>query len=71
MLAVTAQPVPTSHRGGWAAEAKLDGFRCLAHRGEQRVALQSHRQRSLTRYFPEIVTALGALDVEVVLDGVI
>jgi hypothetical protein len=26
MIAVTAPQLPTSHPGGWAAEAKLDGF---------------------------------------------
>lgn len=45
--------------------------RCIAHRGEHRVALQSRQQRQLTGYFPEIVAALEELDVEVVLDGVI
>jgi hypothetical protein len=48
---------------------KLDGFRCLAHRGPHRVALQSRHERPLSRYFPEIVAALGQLDVDVVLDG--
>jgi ATP-dependent DNA ligase len=33
------------------------------------VKLQSRQQRSLTRYFPEIAAAVGALDVDVVLDG--
>jgi ATP-dependent DNA ligase len=50
-------------------EPKLDGFRCIAHRGERRVALQSRQQRQLTGYFPEIVAALQELDVEVVLGG--
>jgi ATP-dependent DNA ligase len=69
MTAVTAQELPTSHPGGWAAEPKLDGFRCIAHRGDHRVALQSRQQRRLTGYFPEIAAALAELDVEVVLDG--
>ncbi|WP_445187271.1 ATP-dependent DNA ligase [Pseudonocardia sp. Cha107L01] len=69
MIAVTVQELPTSSRVGWAYEPKMDGFRLLAHRGAQRVALHSRQQRPLGRYFPEIVTALRQLDVEVVLDG--
>lgn len=69
MIAAAAPALPTSHPGGWAVEPKLDGFRCIAHSGPQRVALQSRQLRPLTRYFPEIVAALGQLDVEVVLDG--
>jgi ATP-dependent DNA ligase len=43
--------------------------RCIAHRGMNRVALQSRQQRPLGRYFPEIVSAISELDVDVVLDG--
>jgi ATP-dependent DNA ligase len=69
MIAVAAGQVPTSPLGGWAVEAKFDGFRCLAHCGAQRVVLQSRQLRPLGRYFPEIVAALSQLDVDVVLDG--
>jgi ATP-dependent DNA ligase len=33
------------------------------------VRLQSRQQRGLTRYFPEVAAAVGALDVDVVFDG--
>jgi ATP-dependent DNA ligase len=69
MIAVPALRLPMSHPGGWAVEPKMDGFRCIAHRGMNRVALQSRQQRPLGRYFPEIVSAISELDVEVVLDG--
>ncbi|TWF77101.1 ATP dependent DNA ligase-like protein [Pseudonocardia hierapolitana] len=69
MLAVPALQLPTSRRGGWAAEPKLDGFRCIALRSLGTVALQSRQCRSLTRYFPEIVDAVAELGGDVVLDG--
>ncbi|MGE3835815.1 MAG: ATP-dependent DNA ligase [Acidimicrobiia bacterium] len=39
-------------------EPKFDGFRALAFVQDGRVVLQSRQQRFLTRYFPEITTAL-------------
>lgn len=69
MIAVTARQLPISHSGGWAMEPKLDGFRCIAHCGKARVALQSRQQRSLSRYFPEIIDTVGQFDIELVLDG--
>jgi ATP-dependent DNA ligase len=69
MIAVSTDGLPESPRGDWSYEAKFDGFRCIAHRRADRVALQSRQQRPLTRYFPQIVAALGQLDADVVLDG--
>ncbi|MEK6439844.1 ATP-dependent DNA ligase [Pseudonocardia sp. T1-2H] len=69
MIAVHADRLPEAPHAGWSYEAKFDGFRCLAHRRADRVALQSRQQRPLTRYFPEIVAALEQLDTAVVLDG--
>jgi ATP-dependent DNA ligase len=69
MIALNADRLPETPHAGWSYEAKFDGFRCLAHRGSDRVALQSRQQRPLTRYFPEIVAALEQLDTAVVLDG--
>ncbi|HSF05591.1 MAG TPA: ATP-dependent DNA ligase [Methylomirabilota bacterium] len=43
---------------GWLFEPKWDGFRCLAYRDGETVALQSKAGQPLTRYFPEIVDAL-------------
>ena len=55
---------------GWLYEPKWDGFRCLAFRQGDEVALQSKAGQPLGRYFPEIVAALLALPArKFVLDG--
>lgn len=55
---------------GWRFEPKWDGFRCLAFRDGEEVALQSKSGKPLQRYFPEMGEALRALAVErFVLDG--
>ncbi len=46
---------------GWQYEPKWDGFRCLAFRDGDTVALQSKNGQPLTRYFPEVVAYLLAL----------
>jgi len=54
----------------WRFEPKWDGFRCLAFREGAQVVLQSKSGQPLTRYFPELVSALGALPLErFVVDG--
>lgn len=53
----------------WQYEPKWDGFRCIAYRSGDEVALQSKAGQPLGRYFPEIVAALAALPANVVLDG--
>jgi ATP-dependent DNA ligase len=54
----------------WQYEPKWDGFRCLAFRDGRQVDLQSRSQKPLTRYFPELVAALGELRPRLfVLDG--
>ena len=69
MIAVTADQLPLNRPDGWAFEPKFDGFRCVAFRSRDRVALQSRQQRPLGRYFPEIVAAVGELATDAVLDG--
>jgi ATP-dependent DNA ligase len=65
-----AKAVKELPRGsGWLYEPKWDGFRCLAFRQGGTIVLQSKAGQPLTRYFPEIVTALGALPAKFVLDG--
>jgi ATP-dependent DNA ligase len=55
---------------GWLYEPKWDGFRCLAFRLGDEVALQSKAGQPLGRYFPEIVAALRSLPArKFVLDG--
>lgn len=56
--------------GEWLYEPKIDGFRCIVFRDGAEVQLQSHRQKSLNRYFPEIATsALRLPRPHFVLDG--
>ncbi len=55
---------------GWLYEPKWDGFRCLAFRDDDTVALQSKAGQPLARYFPELVAAFTALAApRFVLDG--
>jgi ATP-dependent DNA ligase len=55
---------------GWLFEPKWDGFRCLAFRDGDAIALQSKSGQPLARYFPEIVAALARLAPrQFVLDG--
>jgi ATP-dependent DNA ligase len=65
----TSTELPVGKLGEWSYEPKFDGFRCVAFACGGRVRLQSRQQRGLTRYFPEVAAAVGALDVDVVLDG--
>ena len=54
----------------WLYEPKWDGFRCVAFRSPKNIELQSKAERSLTRYFPEMVEALLALKAnKFILDG--
>ena len=54
----------------WAYEPKWDGFRCLAYRNGDEVALVSKSGKPLGRYFPEVVAMLeGLSEQRFVLDG--
>ena len=66
MEAHTADALPT---GAWQFEPKWDGFRCLAFKGGKKIELMSKSGKPLTRYFPEVATALAALPGDWVLDG--
>jgi len=60
--------IPTGPQ--WQYEPKWDGFRCLAFRNGDDIALQSKAGQPLGRYFPEIIEALRALPLKgYVLDG--
>ncbi len=68
MEALSVDTIPEGKQ--WQYEPKWDGFRCLAFRDGSKVELQSKSGQSLTRYFPELVSALGALKAKrFVLDG--
>ena len=68
MEATLVRDLPTG--GGWQFEPKWDGFRCIVTRAGKRIELQSKSGQSLSRYFPEIVAAIAALEIDrFVLDG--
>ena len=68
MEAAPATSLPVGKQ--WQYEPKWDGFRCLAFRDHKKIDLQSKSGKPLTRYFPELVTALDELGAEkFVLDG--
>jgi ATP-dependent DNA ligase len=66
-----AEPAAELPEGSqWQYEPKWDGFRCLAFRDDKKIDLQSKSQKSLSRYFPELVAALAAVKAKsFVLDG--
>ena len=68
MEALSVDSIPVGE--AWRYEPKWDGFRCLAFRDGAKVELQSKSGRSMSRYFPELTTALGKLKPKtLVLDG--
>lgn len=68
MLAKRVESIPTV--GEWIFEPKWDGFRVLVFRDGEEVLLQSRDEKSLNRYFPELVSPLlEQLPSRCVLDG--
>src|SRR3954465_8670426 len=68
MLAKAATKLPIGD--GVYYEPKWDGFRCVVFRDGDEVELGSRNERPLTRYFPEVVTAVKAnLPEKCVIDG--
>jgi ATP-dependent DNA ligase len=68
MEAATAETLPKGPQ--WQYEPKWDGFRCLAFRDGDQIELRSKSDQPLTRYFPELATALRDLGAQqFVLDG--
>jgi ATP-dependent DNA ligase len=59
MESASAVELPTGPE--WQYEPKWDGFRCLAFRDGKSTELISKSGKPLTRYFPELVSALSAL----------
>ena len=66
-----AQSVDTIPEGDqWQYEPKWDGFRCVVFRDGDNIELQSKAGQPLTRYFPEVVTAVSTIKAkQFVLDG--
>lgn len=54
MLAKSVKQIPP----GMSYEAKWDGFRAIVHRDGDEVVIGSRTGKPLTRYFPELVTAV-------------
>lgn len=68
MLAKRVEEIPTG--GQWLYEPKWDGFRTLVFRDGGEILLQSRDEKSLNRYFPEMLEPLRAqLPARCVLDG--
>ena len=53
----------------WAYEVKLDGYRALAIKTSGRVQLRSRHNKDFNTKYPAIVSALGTLPDETVIDG--
>ncbi|MBC5823261.1 MAG: ATP-dependent DNA ligase [Candidatus Eremiobacteraeota bacterium] len=68
MEAASVDEIPSGAQ--WQYEPKWDGFRCLAFRDGDEVALQSKSGQPLARYFPEVVEQLRGLKAaRFVIDG--
>src|SRR5215510_2200459 len=68
MLAKRVGELPPGE--GWIFEPKWDGFRTIVFRDGDEVFVQSRDERSLNRYFPELLEPLKAtLPEQCVLDG--
>ncbi|MFL6934907.1 MAG: ATP-dependent DNA ligase [Xanthobacteraceae bacterium] len=68
MEALSVDDIPIGAE--WQYEPKWDGFRCLVFRDGENIELQSKSGQSLTRYYPELVEAVGKLKAKTfVLDG--
>ena len=68
MLAKRASELP--QQGEWIFEPKWDGFRALVFRDRDEILIQSRDEKSLNRYFPELIEPLTSqLPTRCVLDG--
>jgi len=68
MLAKRVSELPSG--GAWIFEPKWDGFRALIFRDGDEILIQSRDEKSLNRYFPELLDPLrSALPARCVLDG--
>jgi ATP-dependent DNA ligase len=68
MLSTRIAAIPAG--GAWIFEPKWDGFRALVFRDRDEILLQSRDEKSLNRYFPELLTALrDQLPARCALDG--
>src|SRR5215472_14915707 len=65
-----AKPIDAIPDGDYIFEPKWDGFRSIVFRDGGEVEIGSRNERPMTRYFPELVTAiLAILPERCVIDG--
>src|SRR5215207_8367205 len=71
ILPMLAKPIGELPVGGtWIFEPKWDGFRALVFRDRDEILIQSRDEKSLNRYFPELLEPLRSqLPARCVLDG--
>ena len=67
MYARSAQNLPKGEE--WLYEVKFDGYRCLAGRDTNGVALWSRRANLFTKQFPHIAQACERLPPNTLIDG--
>src|SRR5262247_765145 len=68
MLSSAADALPGGE--GWQFEPKWDGFRTLVFRDFDEILLQSRDEKTMNRYFPELIAPLAAtLSERCVVDG--
>jgi ATP-dependent DNA ligase len=68
MLAKRVRELPKA--GAWIFEPKWDGFRALVFRDHDEILIQSRDEKSLNRYFPELLEPITSqLPSRCVLDG--
>src|SRR5919198_4248462 len=68
MLSSAADALPGGE--GWQFEPKWDGFRTLVFRDGDKILLQSRDEKTMNRYFPELIAPLAAtLSERCVVDG--
>jgi ATP-dependent DNA ligase len=68
MLAKRVGEIPSN--AGWIFEPKWDGFRTLIFRDRNDILIQSRDEKSLNRYFPELIDSIRErLPIRCVLDG--
>jgi ATP-dependent DNA ligase len=68
MEALSVDNIPIG--ANWQYEPKWDGFRCIIFRNGDKVEIQSKAGKSLSRYFPELQSAVRGLAAKAfVLDG--
>ena len=67
MLLLRTDSLPSGEQ--WLYELKLDGFRAIAFKRNGDVSLQSRNDNDFNARYPAVVTALGRLPDNTVIDG--